>query len=227
MELLARESSTVADMFRRRVACDEDTECYQVRHEGQWSSTSWGQFAEQIDALSAGLDELGFEQGHAVGILGDCCPGWCVADLGAVQLGGTSVGIYPNLLLDQITFLLQDCSARVLFVQGAENLERVLPLLDAVESLDRLVIWDCEAPDHPAVHTVQALQERGRELPLADAQQAMHRLGKVGIVDVCCLQRVDARNLGRGQFSFTASGTYYLIASRISARPSYFRRFLI
>jgi long-chain acyl-CoA synthetase len=164
MQLMASQSSTIAEMFRRRVALDGDLEAYRTRDNGEWHPTTWSSFAEQADALCAGFSELGFGSGDAAAILGACCPAWCLADLAVVQLGGMSVGIYPNLLDDQTTFILRDCKAKVVFVQGRDDFERMLPLLAAVDSLESIVVWDHEPEAAPGIYTMQALQERGREL---------------------------------------------------------------
>ena len=164
MQLMASESATIAEMFRRRVALDGDVEAYRTKSGETWHSTTWGVFAEQVDALTAGLSELGFGNGDAATILGACCPGWCLADLAVVQLGGMSVGIYPNLLDDQVRFILNDCKSKVVFVQGQDDFDRMLPLLAEFDGLDHLIVWDHEPEDGPGIHTVAKLQERGRQL---------------------------------------------------------------
>ena len=164
MQLMASESSTIAEMFRRRVALDGDLEAYRVKTDDQWHATTWSVFAEQADALTAGLSTLGFGSGDAATILGSCCPGWCLADLAVVQLGGMSVGIYPNLLDDQVRFILGDCKPRVIFVEGRADFERMLPMLAEFDSLQNIVVWDHEPEPTPGVHTVTGLQELGRQM---------------------------------------------------------------
>ena len=55
-----------------------------------------------------------------------------------------SVGIYPNLLDDQARFILGDCRARAIFVQGKEDFERMLPMLGEFDSLEHIIVWDHE-----------------------------------------------------------------------------------
>ena len=180
MQLMASESATIAEMFRRRVALDGDVESYRTKSGETWHPTTWGVFAERVDALTAGLSELGFGSGEAATILGACCPGWCVADLAVVQLGGMSVGIYPNLLEDQVRFILDDCKATVLFVQGREDFERMLPLLGEIETLSNLIVWDHEPEPGAGIHTVAGLQDRGRQLLAETPSLVEDRAAAVG-----------------------------------------------
>ncbi len=185
MQLLARESTTVAEMFRRRVAADGGLESYRVKTaDGRWRSTSWDEFGARVDAVAAGLADLGFEPGEGVAILGACCPGWCVADLAAIQLGGMSVGVYPNLLLDQIRFLLEDSGCAVFFVQTAEHYDRVVPLLDSVETLRHVVVWDHEPAPRSGVHTVDQLAAQGEQVLAEQPSLIADRAAAVGADDV-------------------------------------------
>jgi len=179
MQLMASESSTIAEMFRRRVALDGDLEAYRVKTDDRWHSTTWSSFAEQADSLCAGLSTLDFGSGNAAAILGSCCPAWCLADLAVVQLGGMSVGIYCSLLDDQVRFILGDCGATVVFVQGKEDFERMLPMLAEFDSLENIIVWDHEPEPSAGVHTMRALQERGRELLSATPELVSDRAATV------------------------------------------------
>ncbi len=187
MYLLARESDTVAQMYRGRVSRDGGQEMFRIRENGGWSATTWGGFADEVDALTVGLADLGFVHGASGAILGECCPGWCLADLAIVQLGGQSVGIYPNLLDDQIEYILNDCKASVAFVQGEADTARILPMLDRVESLKHLVVWDYEPEGAPGLHTVDSLAERGRSLLGASPDLVDERVGAITKDDVALI----------------------------------------
>ncbi len=185
MHVLASSSATVPAMFRSRVEADGGLEAYRVKTADGWRTTSWDAFAEQVDALSAGLADEGFEAGDGAAILGSCSPPWCIADLASIQLGGMSVGVYPNLLLDQIQFLLEDSGCSTLFVQGKEQFDRVVPLLEAVERLRILVVWDHDPAPRDGVWTLEALQDRGREVLGEQPSVVSARAAEVGADDRC------------------------------------------
>ena len=138
--MFASQSQTISQMFRQRVAHSAALECYRTKSDGAWTSTSWSQFADQVDAVAAALLELGVGKGDAVAILGGTQPQWCIADLGTVAVGGTTVGIYPTLMRDQVAFIMADSGCRILFVEAAYAQE-CMPLLDEVDSLQTVVVW--------------------------------------------------------------------------------------
>jgi long-chain acyl-CoA synthetase len=143
MNMLAPESSTLCDLFWRRVDISRDVETYRVRNKnGEWTSTTWGEFSNDVQTLAAGLQELGIGTSDTVAILADTVPAWCCIDLATMMLGAMNLGIYQTLLADQVSFILADSGTKVLFVQGQEYFERIAPLLDEVGCLEHIVVWD-------------------------------------------------------------------------------------
>ena len=141
--MFATTSQTVPELFAERLKRSAASECYRVKRDGQWVSTTWGAFHDRVDTVAAGLLELGIERGDAVAILGGTQPEWCAADLGIIALGGTTVGIYPTLMADQIAFMMSDSGCRILFVEAPYAAD-CMGLLEAVESLERVVVWGGE-----------------------------------------------------------------------------------
>ncbi|MDP6943903.1 MAG: AMP-binding protein, partial [Myxococcota bacterium] len=160
--MLAHTVSTLVGLFQARVAQSADQEVWRTKRQGVWVPTTWQQLSDRVDAVAAGLAELGLARGDAVAILGGTNPSWVVADLAALSLGASTVGIYETLVRDQIAFILQDSGARILFVQGAESFARVRPLLDEIEGLEHVVVWGHIPEDDDAVTTLDALTERGQ-----------------------------------------------------------------
>ena len=165
--MFASRSNTLSEMFRLRVQANQEAECYRTKRDGSWHSVSWRGFSDEIQALAAALDDSGITRGDRIAILGGTQPTWCVADLAAIQIGATTVGIYPTLLEDQILFILRDAGCRVLFVEQA-HAERCLPMLDQVDSLERVVVWGGPEPVGASVEGFDAMCARGRARLAAD-----------------------------------------------------------
>ena len=161
--MLATRVETLTQLLRERVRQSSDANSYHVKRDATWHPVSWASFAERVDQVAAGLIAGGFAHGDTAAILGGCNPEWVVADLASMVAGGTVVGVYETLRNDQIQYIIEDAQASVLFVQGADQRERVLPLLDCVPSLRQVIAWDCDTGD-----TLAALQTQGRAL--LDAQ---------------------------------------------------------
>ncbi len=141
--MFASQSSTLTEMFRRRVDASADAESYRAKVGGEWVSTTWQAFATASEHVSAALLDVGLSRGDSVAILGATQPPWCIADMGAILIGVRTVGVYPTLMRDQMAFIMNDAGCRILFVEGA-YLDTVRPLLDEVDALECIVVWDPE-----------------------------------------------------------------------------------
>jgi len=164
VEMLAKDSATVGDMFRLRVQKTPERESYRFKTNGTWTSRTWTDLEQEADTLSAALYELGVRRGDAVAILAECCPNWCLCDMGTVLIGAMSVGLYPTLLVDQMQFIVEDSRCKLLFVQGQEQYDKVKPLMEAVDGLNILVTWDVSDAAGDGVHRLEDLLARGRDL---------------------------------------------------------------
>jgi long-chain acyl-CoA synthetase len=161
--MLANLVSNLSQLFQLRISESENDECYRVKRGDLWLPVSWGLFAGEVRAVSAGVIDLGFEHGQTVAILGKTCPAWCEIDMGCIYVGGCTVGIYDTLLADQIEFLLVDSKSALLFVEGKDSYERVLPMLSKVDTLQQIVVWDHEPEPQEGVMTLAALKASGKE----------------------------------------------------------------
>ena len=72
----------------------------------EWTETTWKQIGEQSNAASLALKAAGIAPGDKVAILSENEPKWLLADLAVVTLGAATVGIYPTLPSQQVSFIL-------------------------------------------------------------------------------------------------------------------------
>lgn len=143
--MFASQSDTLVQMFRERITASGNSECYRTKSDGAWVSTTWRGFADSVQHVGAGLLELGNQRGDSIAILGATQPPWCIADMGAICIGARTVGVYPTLMRDQMAFIMNDADCKVLFIDG-EYLAPCLPLLDEVDTLEQIVVWEPQGP---------------------------------------------------------------------------------
>jgi long-subunit acyl-CoA synthetase (AMP-forming) len=65
-----------------------------------------------------------------------------LADLGAVHAGGVPTTVYATLAGEQIAFVAGDCSARFAVLDGRDQLDRWLPVLDRLPALRTVIVLD-------------------------------------------------------------------------------------
>jgi long-chain acyl-CoA synthetase len=110
---------------------------------GAWQPISAAEISRRVRALAAALRAWGIAKGDRVAILSENRWEWCVADFACLAIGAVDVPLYPTLLREQITPLLADSKARVLFVSTRAQYEKVAAL-GSSSSLERIVIMDDE-----------------------------------------------------------------------------------
>jgi long-chain acyl-CoA synthetase len=116
-----------------------------VRRDGRWTGLSYRHLAEQVQAASVGLRELGLRDGDRVAILSENRPEWAVADYACLAARCTDVPIYPTLPARQAEYILRDSGAAALLASSAAQLEKVLAVRDRLPALRHLVAFDPNA----------------------------------------------------------------------------------
>lgn len=138
---LAKEARTVGDLFRRRAKQSRTKAAYYEKIDGSWQPRSWGQFYEDALRVAKGIGDTGMKPGERLAILGPTKAKWGAYDLGAQLAGMVSFGIYPKQAVDQLRYLLEHSDAKLIFVDGADELESVLAACKGLEGVTTIVPW--------------------------------------------------------------------------------------
>ncbi|WP_330330324.1 AMP-binding protein [Streptomyces sp. NBC_00536] len=122
---------TVAALFLERVAATPNGEAYRypvIAAPGQgpdeWKSLSWGQAAERVFAIAAGLIALGVRSEERVALASSTRVEWILADLGVMCAGAATTTIYPSTNGEESAFILADSDSRVLIAENAAQLAK-------------------------------------------------------------------------------------------------------
>src|SRR5688572_31649502 len=75
---------------------------------GIWQTWTWGQVADEVRALAAGLALLGFRRGDSLAIIGDNRPRLYWSLCAAQALGGIPVPIYQDAVAAEMVYVLDD-----------------------------------------------------------------------------------------------------------------------
>lgn len=130
---------TVVERFRDRVVTQPRRPALRYHHGDDWKAMDWGEYGRAVDEVAAGLLTLGVEPGDRVGLLSGNRPEWHIADLAILSVGAVTVPVYPTSSSPQVSYVLSDSGARVCFVDGPEQLSKVLLHLPELPALERVV----------------------------------------------------------------------------------------
>jgi long-chain acyl-CoA synthetase len=103
---------------------------------------SWGAWATASRRVAAALVDDGLEPGGTVAIFAGNRPVWPVADLGTMEAGLKTVGLYPSSSSAQIAGILRDSGAAVAVVDTPQRLARVREVRDRAPELRTVVCVD-------------------------------------------------------------------------------------
>ena len=144
------EIRTLCDILTHLQAHFRKPDLLRYKSRGAWRDISTDEFAGTVTSLALGLESLGVRRGDRVAILSENRPEWTAFDHAVLNLGAVVVPIYPTLLTDQVRYILDNSQARVLVVSTPAQMGKVLPVLESLPDLEKLVILDAPADVPPS-----------------------------------------------------------------------------
>ena len=158
------EPRTLVEVYEgvARVHSKPDTLNY--KRDGAWHSISAEEMLKRVRGVALGLYSLGVRKGDRVALLSESRVEWVLADQGCIFSGAVTVPIYPTLTPTQAGYILNDCSARVLFVSTRAKFEEVETVLRDCATIENVVLFELEGLTRPNCLSLAELEERGREL---------------------------------------------------------------
>jgi long-chain acyl-CoA synthetase len=131
---------TLNDVFLAVVERQHDKVMLQ-RLGDEWVPISSRTLRERVMAVSGVLRRWGVSKGDRVAILSENRPEWTIADFASLLIGAVTVPIYATLTAEQTAYMLRDSCARVVFLSGETQLQKVLSIRGQT-ALERLVVMD-------------------------------------------------------------------------------------
>lgn len=113
---------------------------------GAYAVVPADEVARRAAGLGQGLAALGVEHGDRVAMLVANRPEWHIIDVAVHHLGAVNVPIYTTLLAGQVEQLLRDSGAKVLVVDGAEQLAKAQEISNRCADLQHVILIDGEPP---------------------------------------------------------------------------------
>jgi long-chain acyl-CoA synthetase len=141
-EYIARRSNTVGEMFLKRVERDGDKPAFYFKDGGAWQPVSWNAFSARAGAIASYLLGLGLQVQDKVCMVGSTGPAWCYCDVGGLLAGAVTLGAYPTLTPKQLAYILDHADTKVAFVEGIEEINKILARRDELTKLENVIVWD-------------------------------------------------------------------------------------
>jgi long-chain acyl-CoA synthetase len=141
-DALANRPPSVGRMFLDRVASTPDREAYRRPVGDGWQSTTWRQTGERVEAIAAGLLDLGVRPEERVALISSTRVDWALADFAVLCAGAATTTVYPTTNPEDVAYILADSGAVVAFAEDDSQIAKLrehraeLPQLGTVVTFD-------------------------------------------------------------------------------------------
>jgi long-chain acyl-CoA synthetase len=166
----------LAMLFLNRVEASPDKEAFRYPGKDGWTSVSWKQAAERVEALAAGLLALGIEPENRIGIASTTRLEWILADLATMCAGAATTTVYPSTNGDDTAYILADSASRVVFAEDDTQLEKITEHRGDLPDLAKVVVFEGSG-DGDSVITLDELAELGAKR-LADDPSCVRKVAE-------------------------------------------------
>jgi len=152
---------TLVEIYEHATRSYASRELFGTKKGGRWVWTTYGEFASLVERLRGGLTKLGIRRGDAVAIVSNNRVEWAVAAYACYGLGASFVPMYEAQNPKEWEFIVRDCEAKALFCANDQVLAKAKGLLDAVPTLEHIVLVDGTTNGDGRVTTYRALLDSG------------------------------------------------------------------
>jgi long-chain acyl-CoA synthetase len=136
------EERNLGQLFRNRSQEHASRTRWRTPRKGQWLSATGQENQAQVYEIMAGLVTLGAKKADTIGILANTSAEWLQTDWASWCLGAVTVTIYPSLLADTISFIINDAQIKYLFIENKDQYAKLLTIRSEIECVERVIVYD-------------------------------------------------------------------------------------
>jgi long-chain acyl-CoA synthetase len=149
---------TLSEIFL--VAADhQKPDCLLHKVDGRFRPISTAEFTDWVRRVAAALRDMGVERGNRVALMAENGPHWPSVDFATLGIGAVLVPVYPTLTADQAAYVINDCGAEVVFVQGAKRLEDLMGEKASMPNVRKFILIGDQPPSSEIDSFAKLLEE--------------------------------------------------------------------
>jgi long-chain acyl-CoA synthetase len=137
----------LVSLFNDSLSRNASRPLFGTKTDGQWNWITYGDFGRIVDQARAGLAQLGLSKGDRAAVISNNRVEWAASAYATYGIGGAFVPMYEAQQPKEWKFILNDSSAKVVFVSSPEIAKKVNEFRSEVPSLKHVVVYDAPASD--------------------------------------------------------------------------------
>ena len=156
---------TVPKLIAHQVRARPGQTAYREKEFGIWQSWTWREAGEEMRALAMGMMARGLKAGDHVAIVGRNRPHFYWAMVATQAAGAVPVPVYQDSVAEEMAYVLEHCSARMIIAEDQEQVDKILEVQDRLKGLKLVVYVDPRGMrkyDHARLLTYRDIQDEGR-----------------------------------------------------------------
>lgn len=172
---------TIGAMFFQSAARYGAVKAVLAPHGEPSAELTYGQLADKVRSLAAGLITLGLRKGDRVALFSDNRPRWIQSDLAMMSIGVVDVPRGSDSAVSELDYILRHSECSAAFVQDLKLFQSIRPAIASASNVRTVVMMDdssasCEALPGVAIQDFETVERLGRsgtigvDIPLGDVK---------------------------------------------------------
>ncbi|MFU8804878.1 MAG: AMP-dependent synthetase/ligase [Bradymonadaceae bacterium] len=157
---------TLVDIFEKSIREYAGRKLFGIKEEGAYKWLTYERFGEEVTHFRGALAHLGVTTGDTVAIIADNRIEWAVADYATLGLGARFCPMYEAQRFEDWAYIIEDSEAKVLIVASQAIFDKVSPLIDELDTLERVIYIDGERSENSYHRMLGVGMENPAELTL-------------------------------------------------------------
>ena len=146
---MMNEQFRVFDFLQYQLDTFPKADMLTAKENGEWKPQSTAEIKALVDRLSVGLLSIGIS-GHdmtvhnqdKIALISANRPEWLILDMACQQIGATLCPVYPTTNINELEYIFNNATVKLVFVSGEEILAKVDSIRSRVTSLQNIYSFD-------------------------------------------------------------------------------------
>ncbi|MEO1647201.1 MAG: long-chain fatty acid--CoA ligase [Pseudomonadota bacterium] len=132
-------AQNLVELFLTRAEAKGDAPFLGRKLDGEWSTISWAEAADQVCLMAEALRAIGLNEGDRVALVSENRPEWCIADIAIMAAGCISVPTYITNTERDHAHILDNSGARAVIVSTEKLLGPVVGAIGRTGIVDHVI----------------------------------------------------------------------------------------
>lgn len=163
---------------------------YREKEYGIWQSWTWAGAQNEVTQLALGLMTLNIAPLDHVAILGRNRPYFYWAMIAVQCHRGIPVPVYQDSVADEIAYVIEHCTARFIFAENQEQVDKILGIEDKLPDLEAIIFLDPSGMrkyDRSRLYDYRDIQKAGAQTSDEQRQELDKRIAQQTGADSCIM----------------------------------------